>query len=352
MAPLRTLIGLAAVLVSSCGPLTAVDCFHLAMGEGDLVTSAPSKVSLFFSVDTCKGTPVPALKVDSFELTEDDKPVSTFESRMTLQPKGQQFRMYSLLLLDLSGSILESGSFPALADAAKQYVDQVLAARAEGQRVAVYTFDGRAGLTPLVEFGTDPAALKSAIERLKERQCTTRADCAQFADRKSCSGWLCVDNSTNLHGAIVSGIDRLERELQTEPDISFKDSALVVFTDGTDQAGRVTREAAVAKIRSSRPHVFAIGLGGEVDEPAMRQFGRDGYQSANDAGQLSFAFQEIASRIVGMATRFYLLEYCSPKRGGTHTLAVKVTADGVTGGLTRRFDATGFGSGCELEPSL
>ncbi len=352
MTYLRASLVLLAALAASCGQVTAGaggDCLTVSMAEGKLVTAPPSKVSLFFTVDTCGGQPVSDLSTDSFQLTEDDKPVSAFESHKTVQAKGQRFRMYSLLLLDISGSILESGSFPALADAAKLYVDQVLTRGTDGQRVAVYAFDGRASLIPVVEFSEDPNALKAGIDRLKERQCQSSFDCAAFEDHKSCSGWLCVDDSTNLNGAVVSGIDRLERELQVETGIPYKDSALVVFTDGTDQAARVSRDAALAKIRSSRPHLFTIGLGGEVDENAMRDFGRDGYQSAAQAEQLADAFREIATRVVGMASRFYLLEYCSPKRGGTHTLTVTATSStGAVGSLTRSFEATGFGSGCEL----
>ncbi|MGQ0506374.1 MAG: hypothetical protein ACT4TC_13765 [Myxococcaceae bacterium] len=359
MTDTRALVGtlVSVLLCLSCGEMGNVsgqNCLSVQMPDGNLVTSPPSKVSLFFTVDTCGGEPVAGLTASSFQLQEDDRPVSAYESNQSIQPKGRRFRMYSLLLLDLSGSILKSGNYEKLASAAKLYVDQVLGSGGDGQRVAVYAFDGRPTIFPVVEFSADASVIKAAIDRLKDRQCTISADCSAFEDRRTCSGWMCVDESTNLNGAVVGGIDRIERELQTDASIPFRDSALVVFTDGTDQAARVSADAAEAKLRSSRPHIFTIGLGGEVDEDALRAFGRDGFQRAEDAGELENAFKEIASRIVGMASRFYLLEYCSPKRGGSHTLTINVTQETpkglLQGSLTRKFDASGFGSGCELAP--
>ena len=136
----------AALLLAGCTPGMTSEvpqCLKLSLPDNGIATAAPARVSLFFTVDTCQGEPVSGLAADQFELAEDGHPVSAFESQKTVQPKGQRFRMYSLLLLDLSGSILRSGSFPALRDAAKLYVDQVLASRVDGQRVAVYAFDGR-----------------------------------------------------------------------------------------------------------------------------------------------------------------------------------------------------------------
>ena len=48
-----------------------------------------------------------------------------------------------------------------------------------------------------------------------------------------------------------------------------------------------------------------------------------------------------------------MLEYCSPKRSGIHTLKVVANIDTardgtLVGSLSGQFDATGFSSGCEL----
>ena len=327
---------------------------RLALPADGLTTSAPAKVSLFFTIDTTTGAPVAGLASGQFELFEDGSKVSVFESQVTVQPKGQRYRMSSLLLLDLSGSVLKSGNFPALREAATRYIDQVLSHSSDGQVIALSVFDGRTALSPVVGFTHDAATLKAGLAHLGDRQCTTNADCAAFPDRRACGGWLCVDDSTNLNGAVVQGIDLLERELLSQSELPFKDGAMVLFTDGTDQAARVSAAAAEDAVNRSAVHTFTIGLGGEVDEPTLRRLGKDGYLPAAQATELSAAFRQIADRIVSLASRFYLLEYCSPKRSGTHTLEVKANAaaaDGspLTGSLTGSFDATGFQSGCELK---
>src|SRR4051794_9218269 len=75
-------------------------CLNVTMPEGSLMTTPPSKISLFFTVDTCGGDPVTGLTTGDFQLLEDARPVSSYESRLTIQAKGQRFRMYSLVLLD------------------------------------------------------------------------------------------------------------------------------------------------------------------------------------------------------------------------------------------------------------
>ena len=70
-------------------------------------------------------------------------------------------------------------------------------------------------------------------------------------------------------------------------------------------------------------------------------------------GGLSEAFDAVAAKVTARANRFYLLEYCSPRRSGQHTVKVvarwtKPDGETLVGGLSRSFDATGFASGCEL----
>ncbi|MEW6434832.1 MAG: VWA domain-containing protein [Myxococcota bacterium] len=346
------------VLAVGCGPEAVEEpgprCLSVTepAGGSGLLTSLPSRVSLLFQVDTCGGEPVSGLDASHFSLTEDGRAVSAYESQQRVQPKGEQFRLDSLLLLDLSGSLLRSGDFDALQAAAKRYVTTVLAAGKASQRIAVMTFDGREAPQPLVDFTNDEATLLAGLDSLSVTECRQSSDCARYADRRTCAGWRCVDDSTNLNGALVAALGTLEARLGLT-DVPWRDAALVLFTDGTDQAARVLPAAAVEASRASRAHVFTVGLGGEVDESALETYGRDGYWPVADAAGLDAAFSAIATRVSGLANRFYLLEYCSPKRSGVHTLKVLARlpqADGTVlqGGLSRQFDATGFSSGCEL----
>ena len=344
------------LLVVGCGPAQVVEvpsCLDLAQPGGDAVTiTAPAKISAFFSVDTCAGVPMSQLSGANFQILEDGAAISPLESRQTVQPRGQRYQMDSLVLLDLSGSILRSGTWPALREAAGKYVDTVLGEAGDGQQVAIYTFDGRATLQQVVPFTDDRLALTQGLDGLATRECTQDADCAASTDAKTCASFRCVDDSTNLNGALVAALDALDVQTAAQKDIAFKDASLVVFTDGTDEAGRVTDQTAYLRSRTSTAHLFTVGLGTEVDAMSLQGFGKDGFYPATDSGQLSASFAQIAEKIAAMANRFYLLEYCSPKRSGKHELKViarSTTDEGeLIGSMTREFDATGFASGCDL----
>jgi VWFA-related protein len=354
----RASLSLTLLLVSGCGSavveseIRPTDCLKLTLQNGGFSTAPPARVSLFFTVDTCRGDPVAGLTEDRFHLYEDGLAVSQFESQQRIQPRGERVRISSVLLLDLSGSLLRSGSFPQLREAAAAFIDQVFSHDPDAHRVALYTFDGRKDLTPLVPLTSDQAALKAGLSSLERVECSVNADCALFIDRRTCAGWRCVDDSTNLYGAVVQGLSAVQAAVASSPEIAHRQGALVVFTDGTDQAARVTQKAAVDAVAASASNVFTVGLGGEVDAAALRALGKDGFYSAGGAEELATAFGAVAERLTAMAQRYYLLEYCSPKRSGLHKLRVEATAPQVdsggilTGTLTAEFNATGFESGC------
>ena len=346
------------LLVVGCGPQVSdlpSSCLQFSQPGGESVTTTqPGKVSAFFSVDTCGGKPVSALTGDNFEILEDGSAVSPYESRRTVQPKGQRYQMDSLVLLDFSGSILRSNSWPVVRDAATKYVETVLARAGDGQRVAIYTFDGRVAPQKVVAFTGERGPLLDGLKALGDKQCDSNAQCAGNPEAKTCAAYRCVDDSTNLNGALVRAIEILEEQSAAAPkDIAFKDASLVVFTDGTDQASRVSNATVLARARATPVHIFAVGLGTEVDRSALESYGKDGFYPATAPAELAQSFAHIAEKVAGLANRFYLLEYCSPKRNGRHELKLiahwtSPEAGPVVGSMTRQFDATGFESGCDL----
>lgn len=353
-----TLVVGAILFFSSCGtdPNEAVTLSSTlrmtpASEGGGLLTGLPAKVSLFFSLDKATGEPVSGLGASAFDLFEDGRRISPYESQLRISPKGERFRTSSLLLLDMSGSILRSGGFPALRNGAAAYISEVLKAASDGQRIALATFDGRAAIQLLSPFSSDSATLLAALDSLQTKECNTASDCATFEDRKMCAAWRCVDDSTNLNGAVVGGLDVLAKQV-AEVGIAYHDTALVVFTDGTDQAARIPQASMLQTLANSTSHVFTVGLGGDVDASLMQRLGRDGSFFATASADLLSAFQRVARAITAKANRFYALEYCSPKRAGRHELKVTTTLrDGpqvYTGTMTREFDASGFTSGCTL----
>lgn len=298
--------------------LTALaGCAGLAPRLIDASVQKPSNVAVYFTVDTRGGEPVPGLTAEQFRIYEDEQLVSPFESKQTILNPEVAARHYTLLLLDMSGSVTKSGQLPALQAAVDRFTERV----SKLQDTAVYAFDGRAELIPLRGFGP-PAPLHL-------------------------SGFSTKDPSTNLNGAIIKGVDVLTKQLEHSP-APLRFGTLVVFTDGTDHAHRASREDARRAIDGVDFDVFVIGVGAEIDEGGLRALSKSGAALSKDPTSVGAQFDAIAARIEGFSKRFYLLSYCSPSRAGHHRLAIEpFTPDGKSGRLEREFDADGFGPECD-----
>ena len=105
---------------------------------------------------------------------------------------------------------------------------------------------------------------------------------------------------------------------------------MVVFTDGTDQANRVPASDALAAVDASDIAIYSIGLRGEIDETFLSNIGRSGSAFADSSDALLGEFSGVGDQIEAMANSFYVLAYCSPRRGGFNELTIRVTVDGVS----------------------
>jgi hypothetical protein len=262
------------------------------------------------------------MTADQFNIYEDGKLISKYESQQTiLNPEVATVR-YTLLLLDMSGSVVESGQLPLIEEAAGAFVANV----GEQEQIAIYAFDGRAEIEPIAEFGAGRGQLASRTARL--------------------GSWKIEDPSTNLHGAIIEGVKAIQTEMESsEAPLQFGN--LVVFTDGTDRAHRATSSDALRAVRDAGVNIYVIGLGGEVDQAEMQKLGRDGFVHVGDKDAVVAAFEQVATRIQGLASRFYLLSYCSPSRAGKHKLQVEAVLGEQKGKLGYQFDAEGFEPDCD-----
>ena len=74
----------------------------------------PSNVALYFRVDTEDGDPLPGLESEQFNIYEDDKLVSTYESKQTILNPEVAAAHYTLLLVDMSGSVVRGDGVAAL----------------------------------------------------------------------------------------------------------------------------------------------------------------------------------------------------------------------------------------------
>src|SRR5262249_4482144 len=282
----------------------------------------PSNVAVYFTVDRSNGDPVPGLTADHFRIFEDGQPVSVLESKQVILNPEVAAAHYTLLLVDMSGSVTQSGQVPALQSAAQAFTTRV----EKYQKVGVYAFDGSPNLTAIAGFGSAGG--------------TSPAVSALF-------GYHPRRPSTNLHGAVAQGVQTLEHALNSAQQ-PLKFGTLVVFTDGTDHAGRVTRDDMMKAVDEAPFDIFAIGVGAEIDAHELRAIGRTGTVIESNPQAVQQAFEQIAARIEGYSRRYYLLSYCSPARAGEHQLEIEAVApDGATGRLYDRFNAAGFGPQCD-----
>jgi len=314
-----TLIG-AALVFSGCG--ASLQVTHLKSDQ-----QKPNNVWVFFTVQKGK-EPVGGLAAGDFEIFEDDQLVSKFESKQTIQNPEVAAVMYTMLLLDMSGSITESGQANDLVDAAKQFSDRV----GKSQKVGVYAFDGAEKIHPVVPFTEQPGTVAGGLDGLRT--------------------YKSKDPSTNLNGAIVQGLDELKKSLDSEKK-PLKFGTLVVFTDGTDRAARVTHDQVKQEINKkdyASYEMFAIGVGGEINKDQLNDVGRDGSELATDKAKVKEAFEKVAARIEGHTKRFYLLSYCTPARNGDHKVRIVAKSKDGKGELEYAFSAGGFGPPPECDP--
>ena len=193
-------------------------------------------------------------------------------------------------------------------------------------KVAVYAFDGAEDIYLVAPFSSSGTSSRgvAGLERFRGR-----------------------DPSTNLHGAIVKASQVLaDTVARAKTPLRF--GTLVVFTDGTDRSGRVPFDDMKTALDAHDHPVYAIGVGGELDEKTLSRIGRAGHWLVAEGSAMDEAFQTAAARIVGHTRSHYLLSYCSPARAGKHRVTIEaVSQEKLHGRASYDFDATGFGPNCD-----
>jgi hypothetical protein len=302
--------GALATVVSGCG---------LRLQLVDASVRKPSNVAVYFTVDTHGGQPVANLTPQDFHIYEDKQPVSALESKQTILQEQVAAIHYTLLLIDMSGSVVDSGDMPALIQAAATFGERV----GPYQKVAVYAFDGSPRLMPVVPFGGNVRAGVTSLAMKRPR-----------------------DPSTNLNGAVIEGTRLLTQQLDRAP-VPLRFGTLVVFTDGTDRAHRASPADVDRALETAGFDTYVIGAGQEVDRRQLSRIGRSGTFTSQNPGDVQRGFDEIGARIEAASRRFYLLSYCSPSRAGEHDVEIEAVSRGSSGRLSYRFSANGFGPSCD-----
>lgn len=283
----------------------------------------PSNVAVYVAVAD-SGEPVAGLEAKNFSVYENGQLLAASEIQRTLLPRETVTSEHVVLLIDISGK-------PSQEELARfvKSIDGFVAKVREKLGVSVYAYDGSSKIRFVSEFP----------------QGTTDGSAVPLLTMPS------SDASRNLHGAVVKGLELLEKRLKAEGK-PVRLGSLVVFARGPDVAGRVPEEQMYAALDATKRDIVGVGVG--ADLPYLNGVENAGLIHAQSAKTLPIAFEEAASRVLASRRRYYLVAYCSPARDGDRhvRLELKYTnkdGDEYTADTSFDFDGRGFKAGCNVE---
>lgn len=311
---------------------------ELLLSIQDQFTTLPGKVSILFRVSDVMGNPISGLTANQFTIYEQGRnddcfnTISSSESLARISPNSQVFRNNTLLVLDLSNSVLQS-SLDELKTASTSFINNVMPSpESESFQMAIYWFDGEDVLHLLNDFSSSSTELVAAIDGITPN--------------------ISSDPSTDLYGAVIKSTEVAENIVKNNGQTEVIGAAsIVLFTDGTDQASRYAEETALRAVNNADRNIsfFTIGLGAEIDTDVLSDIGRTASVFAGNKEELEATFTQISQRVSEQANSYYLFEYCTPKRDGSgeNNLVIQLTHSGLQGAVQTKFSANGFEGGCE-----
>lgn len=279
---------------------------------------SPAAVRVVFRVLDCDGYPVRPLTGQDLTVINDE----------TGQPFGaggegggvsepavpSNFKLYSVLALDMSDSIFNAGALDDVVDGAKTFVQQLVVESTGDQRhyVAIMVFGRTDAIQVVLDFTDDPVALNAKLEELR--------------------GGVSL-GTTNLYGAYMQALEVVQAA-GTGADLAER--SVVILTDGTHEAGDedAMRAQALAARDSAEASgavsVFCIGIQGAYDEQKLRELATkdDYFVLAADVSALITIFDDVASRLAEISYSNYVVGVCTPVELGSPTMTINVNVDG------------------------
>lgn len=297
-----------AFLLNACGDASnetvepngsSKGCYRMKQLSQTTTVPSERRVSMLFQVLSCNSNNgVSGLKTDDFQVLENGGSIDS-ESLASFDPKQVPFSMRTLLLLDVSSSVLNQ--IPQIKEACKALINQKL----PDQSFAIYIFDKNT--RRLRDFTTSKDELLMAIDQIPSKD---------------------LENSTNLYGAIMS-VSKLVPSKYTATEIS--DGSIILFTDGRHNADPgLTIENAKTAVKGVNIYVAALKSSDLSEEPlkSIAASGDNGgYFIADKIDVLKEQFLQIQQRISNWASSYYLVNYRSPisnPQNRTNTLEIKI----------------------------
>ena len=250
--------------------LTSAFAAPLQQGSNVLITQVDTtqfpRITVYVSVTDAAGEPV-AINPEQISLSENGSAVQVDEVRALGEGEVETSALATLLVLDVSGSMNQSGKLEGAKAAARAYVDQMQ----PGDQAGVLTFNTSPRLLqPLTD---DRDALLQAIDGLR------------------------AGEDTAMYDALGESVGILQ------PFSGRK--AIIVLTDGMDNRSQLSPDQVLAQIGPGGLSISTIGLGDPavqgvslsgLDEAALRSL-------ATNAGG-SYAFAEDPASLKSVYERY------------------------------------------------
>ena len=231
------------------------------------------------------------------------------ESIIGIEKSNNEVESDVMLLLDLSGSIIDEGcntdgsTCNQLIRAAHAFADNIIT---NGNfKIAIYYFNAKKEIMPLTNQTEYPTAnidiLDQAIDSLKD---------IDFVEQYL-KGY---DNSTNLYGAVKQSGERVCNWIGCENSETFKMGSVVIFTDGRDLADLVSKKDMLKSLKNNIQY-YTIGIGKADNKTLIEISGKERHFEASE-NDIESAFSQTYNYILYNSS-FYRINYCPSTREGT-----------------------------------
>ncbi len=270
---------------------TGADVKTIEVAQVD--NSAYPDVIVYVRVLDAEDKRVPNLTVDQFAIQEDGQPVEIIDFSAI-----NEGAIQTLMLIDTSGSMRDSGKIEGAKEAALAFIDLM---RPQDQ-VGLIVFNNR--IYDQVDFTSEPDRLRRRIQDLY------------------------ADGGTSWYDAVITASEQIA-------NLSGRKS-LLLLTDGLDEDSRNSFNKALNVAQSSEASVYTIGLGqsGEYDQERLGQIAdatNGNFYHAPTATELEALYRSIAQTTQDE----YVLTYRSPRPeydGTRRNIQVTVGEAGGSGG--------------------
>lgn len=252
-------------------------------------------------------------KAEYYQLIENGKHKE--ESRVAVEKSNNEVESKVMLLLDLSGSIIEGGCNQSgttcnqLIRSANDFVSKIIQ---NGQfEIAIYYFNAKREIMPLSRQVEYPSAnvtiLQDAINQLRDNS---------FIEQYL-KGY---DNSTNLYGAVKQSGEKVCSWIDCDTSENFEIGSVVVFTDGRDLAEIVSKEDMLKSLQKNLQY-YTIGIG-DADNKTLIQISGEAHHFEATQDNIEDAFTQAYNDILYNSS-FYRIRYCPSTLEGKVRIRVK-----------------------------